>query len=165
MTQDLLLLDVAPISLGIETAGGVITGLIKRNTTIPTKVTRVFTTSPHDNLETLVRSHLKPSVLIKVYEGERVRTKDNNLLGSFELDFFDDPSALHIGVTFDIEVTFDIDSNDSLKVSASNRTNGRSNHITITNGLTKEEIDRMVEDAKKYDGKITAFAFNVFKRY
>ena len=161
----LLLLDVIPISLGIETAGGIMTALVRRNTTIPTKVTCFFTTSPHDNLKTLVRSHLKPSVLIKVYEGERARTKDNNLLSEFELDFFDDPSALHIGVTFDIEVTFDIDSNDALRVSASNRANGRSNHITITNGLTKEEMDRMVKDAEKYKGKIIDFARNVFTRY
>jgi heat shock 70kDa protein 1/2/6/8 len=143
-TQDLLLIDVAPISLDIETAGGVTTVLIKRNTTIPTKVSRIFSASQSNML---VHSDNQPGVIIKVYEGEHARTKDNNLLGKFELDLSDIPSASRSALH--IEVTFDIDSNDSLRVSASNKTTGRSNHITITNGLFKEEIDRMVKDAEE----------------
>lgn len=150
--QDLLFLDVAPISLGIETAGGIMTTLIKRNTIIPTNISKIFSTSPDNELNMLVYHHNQPSVIIKIYEGERTYTKDNNLLGKLELDLSDISStargALHI------EVTFNIDIHNVLRVSASNRTTGRSKHITITNGLTKEEIDRMVEDAEKYKGKI-----------
>jgi heat shock protein 1/8 len=144
--QDLLFLDVAPISLGIETAGGIMTTLIKRNTIIPTKISKIFSTSDDE-----LNIHNQPSVLIKVYEGERAYTKYNNLLGKLELDLSDISSAsrgaLHI------EVTFAIDIHNNLRVSASNKTTGRSSHITFTNGLTKEEIDRMVEDAEKYKGK------------
>ncbi|KZT24938.1 heat shock protein 70 [Neolentinus lepideus HHB14362 ss-1] len=138
-TEDVVLVDVCPLTLGIETTGGVMTKLIPRNTVIPTRKSQIFSTAA-DN---------QPTVLIQVYEGERSLTKDNNLLGKFELSSI--PPAPR-GVP-QIEVTFEIDANGIMRVSAADKGTGKSESITITNEkgrLSQDEIERMVKEAEDF---------------
>ncbi len=136
---DILLLDIIPLTVGVETVGGVMTSVIARNTTIPTNRSKMFSTSNDE----------QGTVTIQTYEGERSKTKDNNLLGSFELSGIKNAPR---GVP-QIEVTFDIDANGILTVTAEDKTTGNINSLTITNDkgrLSIDQIEKMIDDSEQY---------------
>ena len=142
---DVVLLDVTSLSLGIETMGGVMTKMIERNTTIPTKKTEIFSTAENN----------QPAVDVKIYQGERERAQDNKYLGTFKLDgILPAPRGVP-----QIEVTFDLDANGILTVTAVDKGTGKEQHITIqqSSGLSKEDIDRMVNDAKLHEAEDKKF--------